>query len=266
MFKKIVAKTNLRYLAVGLLLTAVLAGPVLILKAHKKEQARKVPAPLSSAPLSSGGLSAEDYYPVPKTLGPDSAPVKIVEYSDFECPSCRHAEPVIKTLFQSYPGKIQLVYRHFPLQSHKGSPYAHQAAECMHIQGKFWPYHDMLYQKQEEWARLPFAPLEKLVQYAQACGANMDSFASCMSDAGVARGIYAEKEEGTKSQVTATPTFLVENERFVGPQEMLGRGQNAVRKILGLPPLPVQPVAVKANPEAATSAAQPPAPGKEEKP
>ena len=55
----------------------------------------------------------------------------------------------------------------------------------------------------------------------------------------VARDIYAEKEEGNKRQVSATPTFFLGEERFVGPKEMQERGENAVRKVLGLPPKPV---------------------------
>jgi hypothetical protein len=69
----------------------------------------------------------------------------------------------------------------------------------------------------------------------------MDLFSSCMADENVAKGIYAEKEEGNKRDVSATPTFFIGEQRFVGPVEMRERGQNAVRKVLGLAPLPVSP-------------------------
>ena len=69
----------------------------------------------------------------------------------------------------------------------------------------------------------------------------MNRFGTCMADVAVSREIYAEKEEGNQRQVNATPTFFLGTERFVGPKEMEGRGENAVRKALGLPLKPVVP-------------------------
>jgi protein-disulfide isomerase len=162
-----------------------------------------------------------------------------LEYSDFECPSCRTAQGVLREILQEYPGKIQLQFKHFPLTAHKWSSYAHQAAECMNAQEKFWPYHDLLYGKQLEWAASKTPPLEILKRYAVEVGANTDRFDKCMLDVEVKRKIYAEKEEGTKQQVNATPTFIIGEERFVGAREMQTRGVNAIRKILGLPPKPI---------------------------
>jgi protein-disulfide isomerase len=164
--------------------------------------------------------------------------VKIVEYSDFECPSCRLAQADLMNLFKDYPGKVQLTFKHFPLTSHQWSIYAHQAAECMNRQGRFWLYQDTLYSKQPEWAPSTVAPVAILARYAQELGADMNRFGACMSDVAVSRDIYAEKDEGNKRQVNATPTFFLGEERFVGPKEMRERGENAVRKLLGLPPKP----------------------------
>ena len=219
-------KINLRSILAGILIVLFLVGTIFFIRRNKPARV----SPPSSAPGLSKSL---------KVLGPAAAPVKLVEYSDFECPSCRNVQTDIKNLFKSYPGKVQLTFKHYPLTSHKWSIYAHQAAECMNAQKKFWPYQDKLYEKQKEWVSSNVAPVEILARYARELGANMDRFGTCMADVAVTREIYAEKEEGNQRQVNATPTFFLGEERFVGPKEMQERGENAIRKVLGLPPKPV---------------------------
>ncbi|MDD5226853.1 MAG: thioredoxin domain-containing protein, partial [Candidatus Omnitrophica bacterium] len=212
-------KTNLRSILTGVLLVLFLAGAVFFIKRNK-------PAPVLPLPSVAGG---PEFSKVLKVRGPATAPVKIVEYSDFECPSCRVVQTDLQNLFKNYPGQIQLTFKHFPLTSHKWSIYAHQAAECMNAQGKFWPYQDKIYEKQSEWAPSNVPPVEILAKYAKELGADMDRFGKCMADVAVTREIYAEKEEGNKQQVNATPTFFLGEERFVGPKEMQERGENAIR-------------------------------------
>ena len=218
-------KVNLRSLLVGVLLVLILVAAVLFARSHKR-------AP-SAIPGGAG------YRAALKVQGPMAAPVKLVEYSDFQCPSCRAVQTDIKGLFKNYLGKVQLTYKHFPLTSHQWSIYAHQAAECMNAQGKFWAYQDKVYDKQPEWSVSNVPPVEILARYARELGANMDRFGKCMADVAVTRAIYAEKEEGNQRQVNATPTFFLGQERFVGPKEMQERGENAIRKVLGLPLKPV---------------------------
>ena len=222
-------KINLRSILTGVLLILFLAGTIFCIKKYK-------PAPVLPPQSVTGAFGLQT--PL-KVHGPAAAPVKIVEYSDFECPSCRAVQTNIQGLFKNYPGKVQLTFKHFPLTSHKWSIYAHQAAECMNLQGKFWPFHDMVYGKQLEWSAGITPPIEALAKYARACGADMNLFSVCMADVAVTREIYAEKEEGNRRQVNATPTFFLGKERFVGPKEMQERGENAIRKVLGLPPKPI---------------------------
>jgi len=236
-------KINLRSILTGVLLILFLAGTVFFIKRNR-------PAPTPPPSLVPG---VPDLRAALKVKGSATAPVKIIEYSDFECPSCRNVQTDIRGLFKNYPGKIQLTFKHYPLTSHKWSIYAHQAAECMNAQGKFWPYQDKLYEKQSEWVPSNVPPMEILTRYARELGANMDRFGKCMADVAVTREIFAEKEEGNKRQVNATPTFFLGEERFVGPKEMQERGENAVRKILGLPPKSMPPP--KQEPVAAASPA-----------
>ena len=221
-------KINLRSVLTGVLLVLVLAGTVFFIKRNK-------PAPVVLHPVA----GAAGYHAALKRQGPAAAPVKIVEYSDFECPSCRVAQQYLHKILQDYPGKIQLTFKHFPLTSHKWSIYAHQAAECMNAQGKFWSYHGKLYEKQTEWASSNVPPVEILARYAKELRADMQRFGKCMSDVSVTRAIYTEKEEGNQQQVNATPTLFLGKERFVGPKEIQERGENAIRKVLGLTPKPV---------------------------
>jgi protein-disulfide isomerase len=82
-------------------------------------------------------------------LGSEHAPVTIVEYGDFECPSCKNAVPAVKMLLENFAGKVRLVFRHFPLeQAHPHALMAAEAAECAGEQGKFWEMHELLFAHQ----------------------------------------------------------------------------------------------------------------------
>ncbi|MBU9888905.1 MAG: thioredoxin domain-containing protein [Candidatus Omnitrophica bacterium] len=241
-------KFNGRSFWAGVLLVLLLVAAVVIMK-------RRQPA---LAPLPEVPEAVKVYAAFPKVKGPESAPVKLVVFSDFECPSCRAASEVASRILEDYPGQVQLTYKHFPLTSHRWSPYAHQAAECMQVQGKFWAYHDMLYAKQREWATAQVLPLGLLEGYALELGADMDLFSSCMEDVAVSRGVLEEKAEGVRRQVSATPTFFIGTDRFVGPRELAESGVNKIRKTLGLPEIPVVPGPVAGAPQAIVAPLQPP--------
>src|SRR3954468_18028705 len=83
------------------------------------------------------------------TLGPDHAPVTVVEYGDFECPNCRQAAPAAKLLLEHFQGRVRFVWRHFPLEEvHPHALGAAMAAEAAAAQGKFWAMHDLLLDNQ----------------------------------------------------------------------------------------------------------------------
>ncbi len=87
--------------------------------------------------------------------GKSDAPVTIVEFSDFQCPFCSRAHPTVKKVLADYGDKVQLVYKHFPLVSiHPRAQKAAEAAECAKDQGKFWEFHDQLFDNQNDWASL----------------------------------------------------------------------------------------------------------------
>ena len=94
-------------------------------------------------------------------LGKSDAKLTIIEFSDFQCPFCeRFYLDTLPQLKKDYidTGKVQLAFRHFPIASiHPNAKTAHEAAECANEQGKFWEYHDLLFQTQEQWSNLPLA-------------------------------------------------------------------------------------------------------------
>ena len=145
-------------------------------------------------------------------LGSENAKVTIEEYSDFECPFCGRAEPTIKQILEKYPNDVKLVYKHYPLPSHKSAWKAAEASECAVEQNKFWEYHDVLFANQNEL----YVPMLK--DYAKQVGMNSDTFNRCL-DSGMMFGkVKADQEEGAQKGVTGTPAFFVNGKLISGAQ------------------------------------------------
>ncbi len=144
-------------------------------------------------------------------LGPEDAPVTIVEFSDYQCPYCQRAEAVLAELRAEYPGRLRFVYKHFPLESiHPRARPAAQAAACAGEQGRFWEYHELLF--------APGAPMEEkdLKSYAALLKLDRGRFEACRQsgrgDAPVARDIAEAQRLG----VSSTPTFFINGIRLRG--------------------------------------------------
>lgn len=206
-----------RFVVTGVVLMSVLVSGVLL--------AKKSSEPVSAARELQG----------PKIKGPASAPVEIIEYSDFQCPACQRAQAVLHAIEEKYPGQVRFVYRHFPLSGHQWSGIAHQAAECAAGQNRFWEYHDLLFKNQLLWAT-PQNPADTFIRYAQELGLNLDAFGACLTDEAVKGRIQAEKQSGLDSKVNSTPTFFINGERVVGHVELGIKGEAGIRKILNLEP------------------------------
>lgn len=218
---------NKRTLITGLILTVALVAGILAVRKNPGTAVVKVEV---------GGA---------KVKGPSDAPVKIVEYSDFQCPACQRAQATLEALFREYPGKIQLTYMHYPLPMHQWAGLAHQAGECANQQGKFWEYHDKVYAQQAVWSAAK-NPSELLIAYAKDAGVDLDKFGGCLSDPVITKKILDEKAKGQALQVSSTPTIFINGERVVGPMEMEMRSRNIVRKALGMELLPeVKPASAK---------------------
>ena len=150
--------------------------------------------------------------------GNPNAPVTVVEYSDFQCPFCsRFFQQTLPLIEENYidTGKIKFVYKDLPLDSlHPNARAAHIAAECADEQGKFWEYHDVLFEKQPQWSNLASSELQNtFTQFATEMGLQAASFESCMQSPNIADEVNKDTLEAASFGATGTPTFFIGNEK-----------------------------------------------------
>ena len=137
-------------------------------------------------------------------LGASQASLTLVEYGDFECPNCKQAAPVVKLLLERFAGRVQFVYRHFPLEEvHPHALHAALAAEAAGAQHKFWPMHDLLFEHQDH------LKLKQLRGYAERLELDMVRYDADMEDGLYLQRIREHMESGRRSGVRATPTFFI---------------------------------------------------------
>jgi protein-disulfide isomerase len=141
-------------------------------------------------------------------LGPKQARVKIVEFSDFQCPFCGRAVVTLRKIREAYPKDVQLVWKNFPLEMHTKAPAAHAAAEAAFRQGKFWEMYDLLFADQKN-----LEP-EQFEKYATQLGLDLGRFKADYVSAEVRARIDADQHEGAALGITGAPGFFV-NGRFV---------------------------------------------------
>jgi protein-disulfide isomerase len=136
--------------------------------------------------------------------GPEDAPVVLVEFSDYQCPFCRRAEPTVEQVLREYAGKVRFEYRHFPLESiHPLARGAAEASVCADEQGRFWEYHATLF---ADGASLEPA---QLVAAAQKVGLDAAAFQACISGGRGRSRVDADVAAGHAADVTGTPAFFV---------------------------------------------------------
>lgn len=199
---------------VGGLIVAVLIGVIFAIRSTKSADGVKPTNPRAE-----------------KIKGPLDAPVTILEFSDFQCPSCAYAQSSIKKLMDKFPEVIQLHAYHFPLQMHRYGMDSSLAAECAAEQGKFWSYHDYLFQMQSAWSVDPDARTLFLA-YANELGLDRDVFKSCFVNSATQRKVEMDREAGAKLQVSSTPTFFIGEDRLVGAKQLDDQGPELIKKKL----------------------------------
>lgn len=150
--------------------------------------------------------------------GAENPKVTLVEFSDFQCPACKAYEPSIEQAMADFKGKIKLVYKHFPLPSHKNGMSAAKAAEAAGVQGKFWEMHDLLFQKQEEWGLLDAASAnDKFLSYAVSLNLDQDKFKADLDNKELEAKIKQQQNEGIELGVNSTPTFYINDQKTDTP-------------------------------------------------
>lgn len=148
-----------------------------------------------------------------RVRGPADAPVKLIEFGDYQCPSCGFYAPIVLEILRRYPNQVQLEFRHYPIVNiHQWAMPAAMAAEAAGDQGKFWEMHDLLYQNQEKWSRSPNAESEFL-SYAAQLALNINQFMQGTRSPSVQQRIMKDVTFAVENKVDATPTFFINGEK-----------------------------------------------------
>ncbi len=135
--------------------------------------------------------------------GPESAPVTIVEFSDFQCPFCSRANNAVNEVVKTYGDKVRVVFRHFPLSFHQEAPKAAEASMCAADQNKFWEYHDKLFANQQA------LKVDDLKKAAADLGLDTARFNECLDSGKKAELVKKDMAAGEKAGVTGTPAFFI---------------------------------------------------------
>ncbi len=146
--------------------------------------------------------------------GPDTAPVTILDFSDFGCPSCRawHNAGIQKAIVERYGDQVQFVWKDFPVISAQ-SPLAAEAGQCANVQGKFWPYHDYIYEQGSALDR------NSLSRYAQIVGLDVQAFDECL-DGHQTRGKVSDNLKLARSfNLRGAPSFVVNGKVLPAPPD-----------------------------------------------
>ena len=144
--------------------------------------------------------------------GPANAPIELVEFSDFQCPFCYRAHPTVEQVLKTYSGKIRFVYRNFPLPMHPNARPAAEAAQCANEQGKFWAYHDRLFDDQSK-----LGP-DDLKASAAALGLDTAKFDACFDSHKYKAVVDADLQAGNAAGVNGTPAFFINGRLLSGAQ------------------------------------------------
>jgi protein-disulfide isomerase len=194
------------YLILGVVAVAGLGS--LAWQVNKKEAASQ-PVDLN---LTEAQLNAVQGIP----MGRADAPVVIYEFADYQCPGCRQwaqfTEPLIRERLVN-DGTVKYVFYDFPLPMHQHSFLAARAGRCANEQGKFWPYHDLIFGKQDEWSASSDAA-SLFVDYAAQAGLDRDQFDACLRSDKYQREVTESLKFGEKLGVGGTPTLFINGKRL----------------------------------------------------
>jgi protein-disulfide isomerase len=145
--------------------------------------------------------------------GPPDAPVLLVEFADFECPFCGAVKPVVDGLLEKFPGKVRLVFKHYPLPMHQNAEKAARAAVAAQKQGKFWEMHRELFENQ---TALDAANIERLAQKA---GLNLEQFRKDRDSEAVADTVARDRKQGESLDIQGTPSIYINGRLFPSTKE-----------------------------------------------
>jgi protein-disulfide isomerase len=174
------------------------------------------PIPASNATQDPDVVQAD----LARIQGSATAPVWVIEVSDFQCPYCKQwHEQTYHQLRDEFvrTGKVRLAYVNFPLAQHVHARPAAEAAMCAGAQGKFWEMHDALFENQAKWQSLP-SSTSYFESLARDIGVDVARWRQCIQSGKMKGWINADHDRAQKAGVASTPTFIIGNRMFLGAQ------------------------------------------------
>ena len=144
-------------------------------------------------------------HPHNPVMGQESASVTIIEYSDFQCPYCAKGDKMVQGFINKYPGKIRFIFKNYPIQEHEQANKAALAAMAAHKQGRFWEYHDLLFQAS------PAIDEKTILLCAEIMKLNMEQFNNDRKSDEIKGWIEQDKADAKKLNFLKTPGFVINN-------------------------------------------------------
>jgi protein-disulfide isomerase len=161
--------------------------------------------------------------------GNRSAQIILIEYSDFQCPSCVRYHRITKRLIDEEGENFKFTFRHYPLKKHANAKLAAISSEAAGRQGKFWEMQDLLFKRQKEWAKRKKKEAEMLfVQYADALNLNMGQFRRDLRSQSLKNKVSNDYQIGWVSGVISTPTFFLNGQKIT----KMPRNYDAFKELL----------------------------------
>ena len=153
--------------------------------------------------------------------GPAGAALTLVEFSDFQCPYCSIAVGKLDAVLAAYPGKVKLIFKQYPLDTHSQAALAAAAAIAAHQQGKFWPMHDALFTHRRDLSRTAILSL------ARTNGLDMKRFEADLNSPETKKTVTRDIEDGDRAGVEGTPTVYLNGKKYNGALDL-----PAIRKVI----------------------------------
>jgi protein-disulfide isomerase len=187
-----------------IVLAVAIAGGAAVYFSRQPDKPVNTPGTSSSTLKNSGGGHFR---------GPENAKVTLVEFGDYQCPSCKAFHPLVLEALSRYPQDVRLEFHHYPLVSiHANSMAASLAVEAAGEQGKYWEMHDLLFEHQDEWAKSP-NPEPDFVALAQRLGLEPNSFMQAMRSPQLQDRVLQDVVRAQDANVEAVPTFFIDGQK-----------------------------------------------------
>jgi protein-disulfide isomerase len=188
-----------------IVLAVAIAGGAAVYFSRQPDQATKTSETTASAPLKNTGGG--------HFRGPENAKITLVEFGDYQCPSCKAFHPLVQEAMSRYSQQVRLEFHHYPLVSiHGNAMAASLAAEAAGEQGKYWEMHDLLFENQDQWSKSPNAEPDFLAM-AGRLGLDQNAFMQAMRSPQLQDRVLQDVVRAREANVEAVPTFFIDGQK-----------------------------------------------------